>query len=411
MATKVSVFTPSHRPRWLDECYTSLVGQSFGNWEWIVVLNNGAEWDPPPDGRVRVWHAGNLKGVGAAKEKACRASHGEILVELDHDDILEPGALERIVDVFDTHPNVGFVYSDFAQVTEDGGRAEDRWDNGGDWQYYDTPGGLLAAVSFEPYPHNVSTMVFAPNHVRAFRRSAYDKAGGYDKERVIADDLDLMCRLYQITEFHHIHEPLYRQRLHAGMTQRDQPTNDAIQLESLKLYDLNIEANALIWAKREGLAALDLGGAHGLPEGYMPIDKAISGHDVVMDLAEYETSSVGVIRAVDFLEHVGHKILLMNEIYRVLAHGAMLLSVTPSTDGRGAWQDPTHVSFWNQNAFWYWTDRDFAQYVPEIKARFQLSRLVTYFPSDWHKAHDISYVAANLIAVKEGARMGGRLAI
>jgi SAM-dependent methyltransferase len=122
-------------------------------------------------------------------------------------------------------------------------------------------------------------------------------------------------------------------------------------------------------------------------------------------------SSVGVIRAVDFLEHIPDKIALFNELYRVLAHGGMLLSLTPSTDGRGAFQDPTHIAFYNENSFWYFTDQNFARFVPELKCRFQVSRLVTYFPDDWHREHNIPYVCANLIAIKEGPRQGGLLNI
>jgi hypothetical protein len=88
----------------------------------------------------------------------------------------------------------------------------------------------------------------------------------------------------------------------------------------------------------------------------------------------------------------------------------MLLSLTPSSDGRGAYQDPTHVAFYNENSFWYYTQAQYRKYVPEIRARFQVSRLVTYYPSDWHKAHNISYVTANLIALKEPMpRNGGQL--
>ena len=78
-----------------------------------------------------------------------------------------------------------------------------------------------------------------------------------------------------------------------------------------------------------------------------------------------------------------------------------------STDGRGAFQDPTHIAFWNENSFWYYTDPQYAKYVPEITARFQVSRLVSYFPGDWHRANNISYVKAHLIATKDGARQGG----
>ena len=120
-------------------------------------------------------------------------------------------------------------------------------------------------------------------------------------------------------------------------------------------------------------------------------------------------ASVGVIRAVDFLEHVADKIGLFNELYRLLAPGGLLLSQTPSTDGRGAFQDPTHVAFYNENSFWYYTETNYRNFVPEIQVRFQVSRLATSFPSEWHAAHDISYVTANLIAVKEPMDRNGGL--
>lgn len=414
MAPKVSVFTPSHDARFLDECKASLLAQTFVDWEWVVLLNHGAEWPKQPERNIRVRNASasEIKGVGAAKRAAVAFCHGEILVELDHDDLLEPNALQVIVDCFDSHPDVGFFYSDWAQITQAGKREESRWDNGGDWQYYESDG-LLAARSFEPFPHNVSTMVFAPNHVRAFRRDVYDKVGGYDKDRVIADDLDLISRLYQVTDFYHHGASLYRQRIHPHMTQVQQATNDAIQAESLLLYDNNIEANALAWAKRNQLDCFDLGGAHNSPEGYTSID--LHDADVVGDifemLAHAPDSSAGVIRAVDFLEHIADSVTLFNEMYRVLAHGGMLISVTPSADGRGAWQDPTHVRPYVSNSFWYFSDEQYAKFVPEIKCRFQVSRLVDYYPSDWHRTNQIPYIAANLVAIKDGPRMGGRLAI
>ena len=114
-----------------------------------------------------------------------------------------------------------------------------------------------------------------------------------------------------------------------------------------------------------------------------------------------------MIRAVDFLEHVADKVALFNELYRLLAPGGLLLSQTPSTDGRGAFQDPTHVGFYNENSFWFFTEAKYQSYVPEIQARFQVSRLVTDYPSEWHSAHNISYVTANLIALKDPAPRNG----
>ena len=52
-----------------------------------------------------------------------------------------------------------------------------------------------------PSPHNVSYIWYAPNHVRAFRRSVYEAVGGYDPARTILDDQDLMCRMYEAAPF------------------------------------------------------------------------------------------------------------------------------------------------------------------------------------------------------------------
>jgi len=189
--------------------------------------------------------------------------------------------------------------------------------------------------------------------------------------------------------------------------------NQAIQTDTVALYDSYVEGNALAWAKREGLLALDLGAAHNKHPQYLGVDQyERPGVDIVADVTKgipLPDNSVGVIRACDFLEHIPDKVTLFNELYRVLAHGGMLLSLTPSTDGRGAFQDPTHVAFYNENSFWYFTDRNYANFVPQITCRFQVSRLITFFPNDWHREHDISYVNANLIAIKDGPRQGGLL--
>ena len=112
---RISVFTPSHRPTFLNECFDSLVAQTFSDWEWVVVMNNGANWRPPvADARVRVLWNNDLNGVGAAKRYACEQACGEFLLELDHDDLLAQEALAEVVAAFDANPEIGFVFSQFA---------------------------------------------------------------------------------------------------------------------------------------------------------------------------------------------------------------------------------------------------------------------------------------------------------
>lgn len=409
----ITVFTPSHDSKYLDDCYASLVAQTYTDWEWVVVLNSPeAEWSVDDK---RVWYLRSAPGLGVGHYKglACEAAKGEILVELDHDDILLPNALREIYAAFGRWDNVGFVYSDTIQIREDGSPDPSEYNPTFGWSY-NVNNGEKNAVTFQPHPHNVAHIWYAPNHVRAFRKGAYNAAGGYNRNLKVLDDQDLMCRMYQITEFRKIDIPLYKQRMHKANTQHVPDINAHIQTETVKIADHYITDLALVWSARNNLMALDLGAAHDKPGGFIGVDlRERPGVDIVADFLALDLpeSSVGVIRAYDFLEHISDKTAVMEKIYYLLADGGMLLSMTPSTDGRGAFQDPTHVSFWNENSFWYYTQARMAAYI-DSSLRFQVSRLRTFFPTDWHQQHNIPYVQANLIAIKEaGRKYGGILEI
>lgn len=105
---------------------------------------------------------------------------------------------------------------------------------------------------------------------------------------------------------------------------------------------------------------LNLGCSNAHREGYVNVDIAVPA-DQIVDLSQswpWEDSSVEHIVAHDIIEHLPNKILTMNELWRVLRHGGIVDVVVPTTDGPGAFQDPTHISFWHRNSFWYYTHGD-----------------------------------------------------
>ncbi len=59
------------------------------------------------------------------------------------------------------------------------------------------------------------------------------------------------------------------------------------------------------------------------------------------------------VRAHDVLEHLPDRIRTMNELWRILKPGGTAEVTVPTTDGTGAFQDPTHASFWNRRSFLY----------------------------------------------------------
>lgn len=90
----------------------------------------------------------------------------------------------------------------------------------------------------------------------------------------------------------------------------------------------------------------------------------------------WSDSSVDLLRAFDFIEHLKDKVNTMNEAWRVLKPGGVFHIFVPVTPGAGAWCDPTHVSYWNRLSFDYYLEEKlerqrFAEHYG-IRAKFKV---------------------------------------
>lgn len=402
---KVSIFTPTNNSEFLPKLYESIKDQDFH--EWIIVYNNGGVPVKFDDERVKSFILYKSPGyVGTVKAYACEQATGDILLELDHDDLLMPTAIEDVKQAFEDK-EVGFVYSNTIQATGDFKKVE-RFDERYGWKFNEINynGCVLdELVAFEPDPCTISRIWFAPNHLRAFRKEIYDKIGGYNTEMRVLDDSDLISRMYLETKLHHINKPLYLYRIHGQNSWLIH--NKEIQDNVYGLHDKYIDDLVNVWSDRKALRKLDLGARFHAKEGYETVD--LKDCDINFDLnGEWpiQDSSVGVVRAIDVLEHLSDPIHAMKEIYRVLVPGGYAMIRVPSTDGRGAFQDPTHKSFWNQNSFFYYTKSFFAKYI-DTPVRFQAMRLYTT-----EKTSDqVCWVIAQLVSLKDGYRPCGLVEI
>jgi len=306
--------------------------------------------------------------VGLVKRGAVMACRAPILVELDHDDLLTPDALRLVYRAFKDHPEASFVYSSFTHIDEDGEAHTLQFAKEYGWQYSiieeDDENAFLVPNVMAPTPHNVSQIWYAPNHLRAFTREAYDKTRGYDPDLEVLDDLDLMYKLYRVGEFIPIDKMLYKQRLHKNNTQLKAKLNQKIQDGTMEMYEEHIQDMAIVWSQRNNLRAL----------------KEASLDDINEIRWARADKTHGLIRTLE-LGKAARPELVMDIVHQALAPNGMFLSMTP-----------------------YWGQDFFDQYTIGPDRKFQVSRQRCV----WYD--DIPYFQANLIAIKEGyVREGGLL--
>ena len=423
----ISIFTPTNNTTWIKEAWDSLKDQPV-QFEWLIGLNGNADRSNiPEDEKIKIFDLGAWSGVGAAKKQLCELASGEILLELDHDDILAENALQDVVEAFQDS-EIGFVYSDTAEWVDATGApfvysSEYGWEN---YPCVIRGKQLLAMVSFEANARTLAQILYAPNHLRAWRTSVYKEIGGHDPTLKVADDFDLMARTYLVTKLKHIPKPLYgyRRRSDGGNTWlqnvhliqelcgQGKDSNIPAAGQPMQLRDKYLHKLVERECELRNLPKVDVGGGIFGAEGWTTLD--ISGNpDIQHDVfgtkkLPFADNSVGAFRMFDFLEHSVDEdaFWLMEEIYRCLAPGGWLLSKTPHALGIGASCDPSHKSRWDERRFLYWCSDGLRPFLlsayPSAKAQFRPVRLYKQNfilgPHPWR--FDVPYVIADLVVSK-----------
>ena len=396
----VSIYTPSHRPAHLLRAYESLKVQTHKDWEWVIYLNGEGVTKTPQDfldatvldSRVKVYNGPVTGSCGAAKAATVELCAGEFVVELDHDDELVETCIERIIEA-----NADFFFSENANSYDE--VPEGRYNPLYGWEYstFNWRGKVLQ-VPNSPIiaPTNFSLIYFAPNHVRAYRKSYYDKIGGYNKDLPVCDDHDLMVRAYLGGgKIHHCKDVLYVYHFHKENTfvQR----NEEVQQNTWRIYHENIWKLIEKWADDNNYPKIDLGAGKWGRKGYTTYD--LEDANICGDLNDtwkLEDNSVAILRAHDIFEHLRDPIHAMNEAYRVLMPNGLLMLSVPSALGQGGFCDPTHVSYWVERSIRYYTEPSIQQYVKGINCKFMKMYCGTV--NKWDDC--VPYVDAHLMAWK-----------
>ena len=127
---KFSVIMPTYNtePKWLRAAVDSVVGQIYPEWELCIADDASTRKSTlrtlkkleAKDSRIRVCYRKENGHISHASNSALDLATGEWISLLDHDDLLLPQSLARVVLEINRHPEARFIYSDEDKIDSKG---------------------------------------------------------------------------------------------------------------------------------------------------------------------------------------------------------------------------------------------------------------------------------------------------
>lgn len=205
--TRISILMPVYNtdPEVLSETIESVLSQTYRNWELCICddcsLSNKTlevlERYKGVDPRIKITRSPSNLHISGATNLAMEFSTGEFVTFLDHDDTIEPDAMECIAEAIGHYQNVDLLYTDEDKITAGGSHVDPNHKPG--WS--------------PEYLHTVMYIM----HLFVIRKGLLLELGGLRKQFSGAQDYDLALRASNRTKhIVHIRKILYHWRRVSG---------------------------------------------------------------------------------------------------------------------------------------------------------------------------------------------------
>ena len=209
---KVSVCIPNYNNgQFIGEAIQSVLNQSYGDFELIIVDNcstdnSVTEINRFSDPRIKIYK--NDKNIGFLKNwnKCISLVNGEYVSLLHSDDKYEPDMIKREVEIFDSNPNVGLVFSPVKQI-----------DSKGDCiGYSKSPFNSTRVIKGDDFFKELIMENHVPTPSVMVRKECYDILGSFDEYVGPPCDWEMWLRVSLYYDVAFISEPLAHYRIHSG---------------------------------------------------------------------------------------------------------------------------------------------------------------------------------------------------
>lgn len=214
----------------LSQSIDSVLAQTFGNWELIIVDDCSTDGSPKiiqdytrRDCRIRSVRNQSNQKLPASLNIGFNAAKGKYYTWTSDDNAYLPSAFEQMAKVLEGDARAGLVYA-MCQLVDDNGHAV-----GFMHSINNTPGGVY-------YANNIGACFL-------YRASVHEALRGYDETLFLVEDYDFWLRAYAITPFRYIDETLYVYRMHSQSL--TQTRKREILLKTLALMQKSVPMDKL----------------------------------------------------------------------------------------------------------------------------------------------------------------------
>jgi len=202
-APRISVIMPTwRRADTIREAVDSVLAQRFDRFELIIVVDGEDDASAPiardyaaRDPRVRALVNPTRLGVARSRNRAIEAARGDLIGQVDSDDVLLPGALEEAVRFLDENRFVGLCYSDIDIIDRDGNVKRD--------------------LVQPPWPGRTEYLRGRPwaTHFNVYRKAVAERVGGYTETIAHCHTQDFYRKAAERYPIRKIPKTLYRCRV------------------------------------------------------------------------------------------------------------------------------------------------------------------------------------------------------
>lgn len=211
---KISIVTPSYNSgRFIERTILSVIGQSYSNYEYIVVDGGGQDETlsiiKKYEEKLAYWVSEPDQGQYDAIQKGLDRATGDILCWLNSDDMLLPEALSVVATIFQQLPEVEWM-----STLKPG-----LWDaNGYFMGHISIPGFSKQAFKDGYYlPGTRSRGYYIQQESTFWRRSLWKRSGAHiPKNYDLAGDFALWAQFYNFAELYGVDYPLAGFRIVQG---------------------------------------------------------------------------------------------------------------------------------------------------------------------------------------------------